>query len=69
MTEPINLDRQAAAVRREIGLLRHLYPRWVRSGKLSKQQANDGIAAMEAVLQTLERLIEQESESVQPGLF
>lgn len=45
-TTPISLDRQAAAVRRELGMRRHLYPRWVESGKLTQQQADDGIAAM-----------------------
>lgn len=69
MTAPISLDRQAAAVRREIGMRRHLYPRWVESGKLTQQQADDGIAAMESVLQTLQRLIAEECEREQPGLF
>lgn len=55
----ITLDEQLEEVKREIGLRRRLYPRWVTDGKMSQAKADRGIAAMEAVRETLERLLDE----------
>jgi hypothetical protein len=56
MTEPITIERQIAAVRREITMRKRVYPRWVSNGKMSERNADDELTAMEAVLATLERV-------------
>jgi len=61
----LSLDEQVAAVIREIGLRKRVYPRWVCIGKLSQTKADHEIAAMEAVLETLKR-VQAENE---PSLF
>lgn len=69
MSDPITLDRQIAAVRQEIGMRRHVYPRFVSSGKLTQQKADAQIAAMEAVQATLEQLRDELRAKAAPGLF
>lgn len=54
----ITLDRQIACVRREIAMRRRVYPHWVESKKMTQAKADEEIVAMEAVLETLVRLIE-----------
>lgn len=69
MPEPITIERQIAAVRKEIGIRHRVFPRWVQAGKMTQQQADDGIAAMEAAQATLERVRDEQSAKVAPGLF
>lgn len=52
----VSLDEQLAAVKREIGYRRHVYPRLVAEGKKSKAACDKDIALMEAVLATLTKL-------------
>jgi len=52
----VPLADQLAAVNREIGLRRRVYPGWVRQKKMTEGQANAEIAAMEAVAETLRAL-------------
>jgi hypothetical protein len=61
----IDLDRQIACVRREVGMRKRVYQRWVGVGKITQEKADDELAAMEAVLATLERL----RDGVRPDLF
>jgi len=56
MSEPITIERQIKCVGREIGLRRAVYPRFVATNKISQQTADEELAAMEAVLQTLKTL-------------
>lgn len=72
MAEAIPLERQIACVRREVGMRRHVYPRWVATSKMSQDDADRQIATMEAVQATLERLLEwkkAEDKRIAPGLF
>jgi hypothetical protein len=62
----ISIDRQIAAVRNEISLRRHVYPRWVAGGRMTQEEADRRIAEMEAVRETLERLRGQERPQL-PG--
>lgn len=50
----ITLDQQIKCVRREIALRERVYPKWVREGKKKPYDAAFEIAAMKAVLKTLE---------------
>lgn len=52
----ITIEDQIACVRREIGMRKRVYPRWVENGKMKINQADREIAVMEAVLKTLEYL-------------
>lgn len=56
MTEPVTIDRQIQAARRELGMRRGAYPRFVAIGKMSQQAADGEIAAMQAIIETLERV-------------
>lgn len=55
-TPEITLARQIACVRRELALRRAAYPRWITSGRMNADTAEAEIAAMQAVLDTLQRL-------------
>lgn len=55
MTE-IRLDKQIAAVKREINMRKGVYPKLVANKRLSQEKADDEIATMQAVLKTLEEL-------------
>jgi hypothetical protein len=54
----VSLERQLAAVRREIRIHRQVYPIRVATGCMSARRAAYEIAAMEAVATTLVDLIE-----------
>ena len=56
MAEPVTLADQIYCVGREIGLRRNVYPKFEASGRMKQADADREIAAMEAVLATLERL-------------
>ena len=53
---PVSLEDQIKSVRREIGMRERVYPNWVSQRKMSPTKADDEIAAMRAVLATLESL-------------
>ncbi len=65
----ITLDRQVAEVRREVGLRRRVYPRWVSQGKMTQVEADRRIEAMEAVQKTLENLRDSVARMQKPDLF
>lgn len=52
----VTLEDQILCVKREIGLRKGVYRRWVKDGRMTQEKADHEIAAMEAVLVTLERL-------------
>jgi hypothetical protein len=54
----ISLQRQLQAVRREIRLRQQAYPRLIAVHRMSPKRANEELAAMRAVEQTLLELIE-----------
>ena len=57
----ISLEDQIKSVGREIGLRRAVYPRFILSKKLTKEQAEHELACMEAVYGTLKQLKAQQS--------
>lgn len=61
----ITLNEQIAEVRRELNMRRHVYPRFVERGRLTQAQADERIALLEAVRETLEQLKAER----EPGLF
>ena len=52
----VTLDGQIAAARREIAMRRSAYPKFIQNRRMSEDQACREIAAMEAILATLEEL-------------
>ncbi len=52
----IPLAEQIKCVKREIAMRARLYPQWVANGRLIQSKADAEIAAMKAVLATLESL-------------
>ena len=54
--EPISVEQQIAAVQREIRMREHVYPRRISAGKMTQKLADRELAAMRAVLATLEAL-------------
>jgi hypothetical protein len=48
-----SLDEQIACVTREIALRERVYPKWVATGRMTKQTAEHEVAAMKAALGTL----------------
>lgn len=53
---PVTIDEQIAEVARELRLRRVVYPKFVAAGTLSKKKSDEQIAAMEAVLNTLQKV-------------
>jgi hypothetical protein len=62
----VTLEEQIAEARRELALRRQGYPAWVKAGKLTHAEAYHQLAAMAAIVQTLQRL---EVEQRQLSLF
>jgi hypothetical protein len=61
----VTIDDMLACVRREIGMRRRVYPRWVEQSKMSAADADREIETMEAVHTHL--LAEKERQN--PSLF
>jgi hypothetical protein len=53
-TRPVTIEEQVACVERELRMRRSAYPRWIGAGRLTQAKADAEIAAMEAVLATLQ---------------
>lgn len=53
---PIPIESQVACVQREIRMRESVYPRWVSAGRMKAEKADDEIACMRAVLETLQRV-------------
>ena len=52
----VSLDRQIACVTRELAMCRRVYPAWIKAKRMTQAAADTEIAAMEAVLATLQRV-------------
>lgn len=55
--DPVPLHVQIDAARRELDLRRKVYPRLVEKGRLRQSSADDEIAAMTAIVATLQTLM------------
>ena len=62
----ITLAEQIAEAQRELALRRKCYPAWVKSGKLTHEDAYHQLQCMEAIVRTLMRL---DAEQRQLSLF
>ena len=62
----ITLAEQIAEAQRELALRRKCYPAWVKSGKLTHEDAYHQLQCMEAIITTLLRL---DAEQRQLSLF
>lgn len=58
MTTTITIEQQIASVKREIAFRARCYPKWVEQGKMKAEVAQHERRAMQAVLATLERLVQ-----------
>lgn len=52
----VSLEKQLACAKRELALRVRMYPTWVRAKRLNPLKAEDEIAAMRAIIKTLEGL-------------
>ncbi len=57
----IPLSRQISCVRREIAMRERVYPRLVGQDRMSQAAAEREQAEMQAVLETLEKLVHEQS--------
>lgn len=57
----VGLADQIKEVGREIGMRRGVYPKWVAANRLSQEEVDQRIAAMEAVYATLKSLQQEDS--------
>lgn len=54
----VSLEDQLKAAQREVAMRRGVYPRWVASGRMTAKKAADETSAMEAIVETLQRLVQ-----------
>ena len=52
----VTITEQLACAKREVGMRKRVYPRWVEANRMTKAKADAEIAAMEAIVATLEQL-------------
>ena len=57
----VSLTEQITCVRREIGFRERVYARRVAEGKMKQDQADRELAAMQAVLETLRKLFNEQN--------
>jgi hypothetical protein len=55
----VSLADQIACVQREIAMRQHVYPRWISAHRITRAKGDAELAAMGAVLATLQALQEQ----------
>lgn len=65
----ITLDRMVAEARRELGMRRKAYPRWVANGRMTQAQADERIELQQAIVDKLEELRKAEQQKTTPELF
>jgi hypothetical protein len=57
MSVTVSLSDQIKCAKREVALRKAAYPKWVQSGRMKRETADYEIAAMEAILASLEALL------------
>lgn len=63
------LSEQIAELRRELGLRLRVYSRWVSDGRMTQAQCDEHIGRMQAALNTLEALRDEDEERRAPRLL
>lgn len=53
----VTIEQQIASVRRELALRQRVYPKWVAAGRMKQGAADQEIAAMQAVHDTLAKVV------------
>lgn len=61
---PLSLEDQITCISRELALRIRCYPEWVQRGKMTQAWADYQLAAMQAVLTTLEGLADAQTEQL-----
>jgi hypothetical protein len=56
LTHPFQIDDLIKCARRELSMRKHVYPRRVLDGRMTKTQSDKEIAMMEAIIFELEKL-------------
>jgi hypothetical protein len=66
----MTLAQQLACATRELAMRQKVYPKWVADGRMAQDKATHEIAAMEAIVATLQKLLwlEETSEAVKAEL-
>ncbi len=59
-------DAAVKSVGREVGMRKNVYPKWVRSGRMTQEQADQEQAAMEEAYGFLRELQVAEREATKP---
>lgn len=54
MSDTVTLEQQIACAKRELALRKRMYPTWVTAKRLNPIKAAEEIAAMQAIITTLE---------------
>jgi hypothetical protein len=57
MSVAVPLSDQIKCAKRELALRKNVYPKWVQSGRLLREQADYEIASMQAIVASLEALL------------
>ena len=60
----VSITDQLACARRELALRRQVYPVWVKSGKLTSNAAETELERMQAIVETLDKLLGLEEVSL-----
>lgn len=60
----MTLRDQLAAARRELALRRSAYPKWIASGRMAKDKAEHEIAAMQAIVETLQKCLDLDEAGI-----
>jgi hypothetical protein len=54
----ISIPDQIKAAKRELAMRKNVYPKWVASGRMKQATADHEIAAMTAIIATLEGVVQ-----------
>lgn len=57
--QDISIRDQVACVGRELGMRKRCYPKWVSSERMTQKEADQEIAAMEAVYKTMREVADK----------
>lgn len=57
MSAVVPLTEQIKCAKRELALRQRVYPKWVRDGRMKREAADHELAAMQAIVASLEALL------------
>ncbi|MBN6819560.1 hypothetical protein JRF84_08150 [Methylobacterium organophilum] len=69
MPDTFTNAEKAKCARREVGLRKRVYPRWIDNLRLKPEGAAREIALMEAIAEDYERLAEADRQAATPTLL